>query len=101
MTTPLGGRGDRTPTRDHTPSPRTGLSAWQRTALLVVASVQLASSVAAWADLLTRPKNQVSGQKARWAAIIGVAFVGPLAYWTGGRRPHGPHSGTSGPTARR
>lgn len=61
----------------------------QQTALLVAASVQLALSATAWADLATRPVALVNGRKGVWAAIIGVNFLGPLAYFARGRRPHG------------
>ncbi len=61
----------------------------QQTALLVVASVQLSLAATAWADLATRPAALVNGRKAVWAAIIGVNFVGPIAYFARGRCPAG------------
>jgi len=42
-----------------------------------------------WADLATRPAARVNGRKDVWAAIIGVNFVGPIAYFARGRRPRG------------
>jgi hypothetical protein len=30
---------------------------------------------------------QVNGSKPRWAAIIAIDFVGPILYFTRGRRP--------------
>ena len=65
------------------------LTGRQQTALLVAASVQLALSATAWADLATRPVALVNGRKGVRAAIIGVNFLGPLAYFTHGRRPRG------------
>ena len=59
----------------------------QQTAILVAASVQLSLAATAWADLATRPAELVNGRKATWAAIIGVNFVGPVAYFTRGRLP--------------
>lgn len=60
----------------------------QKAALLVAASVQLSLAATAWADLSTRPREQVSGSKAAWAAAISVNFIGPIAYFTlGVRRP--------------
>ena len=63
------------------------LTRGQQTALLVAASVQLSLAAAAWADLAQRDAAEVNGSKAKWAAIIAVNFVGPLAYFAKGRRP--------------
>ncbi len=65
------------------------LSQRQQTALLVTASVQLSLAATAWVDLATRPPELVNGRKAVWAAIIGVNFFGPVAYFARGRRPRG------------
>jgi len=65
------------------------LSQRQQSALLVAASVKLALAATAWADLATRPAALVNGHKAAWAAIIGVSFLGPIAYFARGRRPPG------------
>ncbi|WP_409329610.1 PLDc N-terminal domain-containing protein [Trujillonella humicola] len=64
----------------------------RRRALLVLAALQLALAVAAWTDLATRPAEQVQGPKARWAAVIAVNWVGPLAWFRWGRRAHPPHA---------
>ncbi|MCJ8504544.1 PLDc N-terminal domain-containing protein [Kocuria flava] len=58
----------------------------QRTALLVLASVQVSLAVTAWTDLALRPAAQVNGRKAAWAAVIAVNFVGPVLYFTRGVR---------------
>ena len=63
------------------------LSDGQQTALLVMVSVQLSLSATAWVDLVTRPAALVNGRKGVWAAVIGVNFVGPIAYFARGRRP--------------
>lgn len=65
------------------------LSERQQTALLAAVSVQLSLAATAWADLVTRPAALVRGRKSVWAAIIGVNFVGPIAYFARGRRPRG------------
>ena len=57
----------------------------QRTAVLVLGSVQLSLAATAWADLARRPARQVNGSKLRWALIIAINFVGPLAYFRWGR----------------
>jgi len=62
------------------------LSGGQRAAALTLMSVQLSLAVSAWADLATRPADQVNGSKAKWAAVIAVNFVGPVLYFTKGRR---------------
>jgi hypothetical protein len=62
------------------------LTSRQRTVVLTLASVQLSLAATAWADLATRPADQVNGRKALWAAIIAVNFVGPLSYFRWGRR---------------
>ena len=62
------------------------LSTGQRAAVLTLMSVQLSLAASAWADLATRPADQVNGSKAKWAAVIAVNFVGPVLYFTNGRR---------------
>ena len=62
------------------------LSKGQQAAALTLMSVQLSLAASAWADLATRPKDQVNGSKAKWAAIIAVNFVGPVLYFTKGRK---------------
>lgn len=63
------------------------LTPGQQTVLLTLASIQVSLAVTAWTDLAFRPAQQVNGPKAKWAAIIGVNFVGPVLYLTRGRRP--------------
>ena len=63
------------------------LTSRQQTVALTLMSVQLSLAASAWADLATRPKDQVNGSKAKWAAIIAINFVGPVLYFTKGRRP--------------
>jgi hypothetical protein len=63
------------------------LTGRQRAVVLALASIQLSLAASAWADLATRPADQVNVRKAMWAAIIAVNFVGPLSYFGWGRRP--------------
>ena len=65
------------------------LSERQQTAILVAATMQLSLAATAWADLATRPAELVNGRKTLWAAVIGVNFVGPIAYFACGRLPRG------------
>jgi hypothetical protein len=52
----------------------------------VAASVQLSLAAAAWADLATRPAEEVNGGKGRWALLIAVNWIGPFAWFRWGRR---------------
>jgi hypothetical protein len=63
------------------------LSSRQQAAVLTLASVKLSLAATAWADLATRPAAAVNGRKSRWALIIAISYVGPLAYFRWGRRP--------------
>jgi hypothetical protein len=65
------------------------LSDRQKTLVLVGASVQLSLAATAWTDLARRPASRVNGSKALWAAVIGVNFLGPIAYFTRGIRREG------------
>ncbi len=63
------------------------LSDRSKTAVLVLACVQLSLAITAWLDLIKRPASQVRGSKVAWAAVIAVNFVGPVAYFSRGRLP--------------
>jgi hypothetical protein len=58
----------------------------QKTVLLTLISVQLSLAATAWADLASRPAAKVQGSKGKWAAIIAINFIGPVLYFTRGRR---------------
>lgn len=62
------------------------MSTPQRAMVVVGGVVQIALALAAWVDLAKRSPAQVKGPKARWAGIIGINFVGPIAYFAFGRR---------------
>jgi Phospholipase_D-nuclease N-terminal len=62
------------------------LSGRQQTTVLTLASIQLSLAATAWADLATRPAAEVNGSKRRWALLIAINVVGPLAYFRWGRR---------------
>lgn len=63
------------------------LNTTQQAAIIGLGAVQISLAVAAWTDLARRPAEQVTGNKAAWAAVIAVNFVGPIAYFAKGRRP--------------
>jgi hypothetical protein len=54
--------------------------------VMLLTAVQVSLAVSAWTDLAQRPAEQVNGRKSRWAAIIAINFIGPLLYFTRGRR---------------
>jgi hypothetical protein len=58
----------------------------QRTAIVVAGLAQASLSVATLLDLRRRPSAQMRGSKRLWAAAAFVNFVGPLAYFSFGRR---------------
>ena len=58
----------------------------QQVAIVAAAVVQEALAAATLWDLRHRPSAQVRGSKRLWVAAAFVNFVGPLAYFTIGRR---------------
>lgn len=56
------------------------LSAGQRSAVSVAASVELALTATALVQLIRRPAAQVRGHKALWALACFVQPVGPIAF---------------------
>lgn len=62
------------------------LSRAQQAAIVAGATVELALTTVAVADLVRRPGPQVRGPKALWALGCLVQPVGPLAYLALGRR---------------
>ena len=53
--------------------------------MIASATVQFGLAAAAWTDLARRASGQVRGPKWRWAALIAVNYVGPIAYFRWGR----------------
>jgi len=66
------------------------LSPREQTGVLVAGSVQFALAATAWTNLARRPAALVNGPKLLWAAVIGLNFIGPIAYFVCGRRTPGP-----------
>jgi Phospholipase_D-nuclease N-terminal len=62
------------------------LSTWERRAIVVAASIELALTTVALVDLARRPTGLVRGPKLRWAVVCFVQPVGPIAYLAFGRR---------------
>lgn len=57
-----------------------------RVPLALLSVVQVALTVAALLDLRGRDADEIRGSKPAWAAASFVNFVGPIAYFTFGRR---------------
>ena len=66
------------------------MSPGQRTAVLILASVELSLTVTALVDLIRRPADQVRGDKRLWALGVLVQPVGPIAYLAWGARGGSP-----------
>lgn len=62
------------------------LSDREKAIVITAGAVQLALAATAWWDLAHRPAALVRGPKPVWALGIAVNFVGPIAYFTAGRR---------------
>ncbi|MEU4515723.1 PLDc N-terminal domain-containing protein [Nonomuraea wenchangensis] len=62
------------------------MSKKQRGAVVALASVEIALTAAAAADLRRRPAADVRGRKGLWWPAIFVQPVGPVAYLLWGRR---------------
>lgn len=61
------------------------LSPWRKTAVLVLAPIELTLTAVAAADLVRRPAEQVRGRKAAWWPAIFVQPAGPILYLWWGR----------------
>ena len=62
------------------------LSTRQRVTIFALGVVQLALASLAWRDLAHRPRERVRGPKRLWGFVIAVNWVGPLSYFTVGRK---------------
>jgi len=62
------------------------LSRTQQTALIGLGAVEVALLVAALVDIRRRPAEEINGTKRAWRLVSLVNLVGPLAYFTFGRR---------------
>lgn len=54
--------------------------------LLTLLSVQISLTATAWADLASRPAEEINGSKRRWAVIAAVGYLGPALYFARGHR---------------
>jgi len=62
------------------------LSPGRRVAVAILGFVQVALAVSAWRDLGERSAAELNGSKRVWAAVIAINWVGPILYFTRGRK---------------
>jgi hypothetical protein len=62
------------------------ISRRKRRLITVLGVVEIVLLAAALWDIKRRPAGQVRGPKWMWSALAFVGFVGPLAYFSCGRR---------------
>jgi hypothetical protein len=64
----------------------TSLPPRYRWLLGTAAAAEIGLAAAAWTDIKRRPADQINGPKMLWAGLSFLNFVGPLSYFTFGRR---------------
>ena len=62
------------------------LSDRQRALLLAAATAELSLKIAALIDIKRRPADQIRGPKTLWRAAMAVNLLGPVSYFTIGRK---------------
>ena len=62
------------------------LSHQRQAGIVVLGTVQLGLLVAAERDIQRRPAALIRGPKSRWRLLCMINFLGPLSYFTFGRR---------------
>lgn len=58
-----------------------------RVPLAIAVTAQVALTAATLIDLRRRDRSRIVGSKGLWTAAAFVNFLGPIAYFTVGRRP--------------
>jgi hypothetical protein len=62
------------------------LSEGQRRLLIAAATAEATLKIVALIDIQRRPASQIRGPKALWRAAMAVNLLGPLSYFTIGRK---------------
>ena len=62
------------------------ISERQRALLLAAAAAELSLKIAALVDIKRRPADRIRGPKALWRAAMAVNLLGPVSYFTIGRK---------------
>lgn len=63
------------------------LSQAQKSTMGILTVVQLSLMVAALNDLRQRPSDEIRGNRWLWVAASFVNYIGPILYFTIGRKP--------------
>jgi len=63
------------------------LSPFQKISILIGISVQLSLLMSALVDIWRRPSGQIRGPKPLWVMASFINFIGPIGYFTFGRKP--------------
>lgn len=77
------------------------LSAEQQAGVVILGCLQVGLLAAALWDLAHRSAEELRGDKRMWAALVFINWIGPLAYFTVGRKTglRCPRSSQSSPAA--
>lgn len=67
--------------REYTPA--------QRARIMLIGSIQFVLLAAALRDIRRRPAAEIKGSKRLWTMLSFVNGIGPVAYFSLGRRRHG------------
>ena len=62
------------------------MSPANRARIMLTAALQLTLLIVALLDIKKRPADEVRGSKGMWRALVFINFVGPIAYFTLGRK---------------
>jgi hypothetical protein len=62
------------------------LTGIQKLAIALLGTLQVALLVAALWDIRRRPQDQINGSKRLWTLAAFINFIGPIAYFTWGRK---------------
>ena len=63
------------------------LSPVQQTAVIILGLIQVGLLIAALWDIRQRSADEINGRKGLWAAAAFINFIGPIAYFSFGRKP--------------
>lgn len=66
--------------------PKKEVSAGKKVFGVIAGLVQVSLLVAALADIARRDEERINGPKWVWASISFINFIGPIAYFMGGRK---------------
>ncbi len=62
------------------------LTSPQKIAIILLGAIQISLLIAALWDIRHRSTDEIKGSKAAWAMVSLVNFIGPMAYFSFGRK---------------